>query len=394
MMRICMLSYSFFEYDNRVRRYADTLIAEGHSVDVVCLRMPGQSWFGIDKGIRVYRIQRRQKNEKGPLSYLFKLLFFFIMSLIVVTFLHIRKRYHLVHVHNPPDFLVFSALILRLSGAQVILDIHDILPELYKGKFNAKEESLAFRFMLFIERISARLAQRVIIANHIWYKRYTSRSADPAKCTVIMNYPDPSIFSPRTRPPSGNGFTFVYPGTLSPHQGLDIAIRAFSKLSKQAPEPRFNIFGNGGVKEQLTNLVASLGLQDMVLFHDLLPLSEIAIEMAKADCGVVPKRAEGFGGEAFSTKILEFMALGVPVIASATEIDRFYFDDSLVLFFRSEDAEDLAEKMQRMMEDSELRNRLVCRSLEFSKAYSWSVRKHEYLSIVSSLVKLQPALPT
>ncbi len=47
--------------------------------------------------------------------------------------------------------------------------------------------------------------------------------------------------------------------------------------------------------------------------------------MSKADLGIVPKRAAGFGDEAFSTKILEFMALGVPVIASETQIDRYYF---------------------------------------------------------------------
>jgi len=67
--------------------------------------------------------------------------------------------------------------------------------------------------------------------------------------------------------------------------------------------------------------------------------------MASADIGVVPKRADSFGDQAFSTKIFEFMALGVPVIVSRTQIDSFYFDDSVVKFFDSKDEESLAEAM-------------------------------------------------
>jgi len=80
--------------------------------------------------------------------------------------------------------------------------------------------------------------------------------------------------------------------------------------------------------------------------------------MAEADAGIVRNRVS-FGNEAFSTKIPEFMAVGVPIIASSTMIDRYYFNDSQILFFKSEDVDDLASKMGMLIEDAELRSRLV-----------------------------------
>jgi glycosyltransferase involved in cell wall biosynthesis len=380
-----MLSYSFYEYDNRVRRYAETLAREGHSVDVFSLSGPGQTAFGVDNLVRVYRIQRRSKNEKSKFVHLLKQLLFLAKSFAILSLFHLRRRYQVVHVHNVPDFLVFATLIPKLTGSKVILDIHDILPEFYTSKFHTNDSSLGYRALLFIEKISAKWADRVILSNHLWHARYTSRSADASKCTVIMNYPDPLVFFPRQKRAPSTGFTFIYPGTLNWHQGLDVAVRGFSILSKRMPDARFEIYGVGETKEDLANLVASLQLEERIHFNDVLPFPEIADEMAEASCGIVPKRAKGFGGEAFSTKILEFMSLGVPVVASDTAIDRYYFDDSLVLFFKSEDEEDLARKMARMMDDAELRQQLINRGLEYSRDNNWNAKKTLYLDLIQSL---------
>src|ERR1019366_7076165 len=106
----------------------------------------------------------------------------------------LTQPYQLVHVHSVPDFLVFAALIPKLCGVPVILDIHDILPEFYSSKFNAPPESLTFKLLLLIERASAGFADHVIIANHLWHERLLSRSVRAAKCTPIRNYPDPQRF--------------------------------------------------------------------------------------------------------------------------------------------------------------------------------------------------------
>jgi len=140
-----MLVYSFYENDNRVRRYAETLAARGDVVEVIALRRPHQSSEDLVRGVRVFRIQRRERNERGRLSYISRLLLFFFRSAIFLSWRHLRNPYQLIHVHSVPDFEVFAALLPKLTGCKVILDIHDIVPEFYASKFQVSEHSLLFK---------------------------------------------------------------------------------------------------------------------------------------------------------------------------------------------------------------------------------------------------------
>src|SRR5438445_2239482 len=301
----------------------------------------------------------------------------------LLTKRHLQNRYDLFHIHSVPDFLVFSAWLPKLMGAKVILDIHDLLPELYASKFRTTLDFSIGQCLIAVERISAAFADHVIVANHIWQQKLLSRSIrDYRKCTAILNFPDQSIFVRRGLEKTDHKFVILYPGTLSYHQGLDVAIRAFALIKNDAPHAEFHIYGEGGQKEFLRDLIAELGLEDRVFLKELLPLTEIAAVMANADVGVVPKRKESFGNEAFSTKILEFMAVGVPVIVSDTKIDKYYFDESLVTFFQSDDEKHLADRMLLLIQDGKLRRRLVSNAKEFIKKNNWEVKKAEYLGLV------------
>ena len=111
----------------------------------------------------------------------------------------------------------------------------------------------------------------------------------------------------------------------------------------------------------------------------------IAAAMSEADLGVVPKRAVSFGNEAFSTKILEFMAIGIPALVSNTKIDRFYFNDSQVMFFNSEDVDDMASKMETLINDADLRTSLVKNSSAYIAENNWNVKRNEYFDLIRSL---------
>jgi glycosyltransferase involved in cell wall biosynthesis len=104
----------------------------------------------------------------------------------------------------------------------------------------------------------------------------------------------------------------------------------------------------------------------------------------------VPKRADSFGNEAYSTKIMEFMSLGVPVVVSSTKIDRHYFDDSVVRFFESGNSAALAEAIVDVLRDGEFRRRMVARASEYAVQNSWDVRKADYLRLVDSLCASSP----
>ncbi len=108
--------------------------------------------------------------------------------------------------------------------------------------------------------------------------------------------------------------------------------------------------------------------------------------MANADLGVVPKRADSFGNEAYSTKIMEFMAQGVPVIVSRTKIDSFYFNDSVVCFFEPESVDELAQSILRLARDVEYREMLSRNALEYADTNGWDRKKQKYFDIVQTLV--------
>lgn len=383
--RVAMISYSFYESDNRVRRYAESLVARGDSVDVIAIAGPQAPSRETLRGVRVHRIQRRVLNEKGKRAYLVRLLRFLCASSALLSWRHIRQHYEVVHVHNVPDFLVFAAWLPRLTGARVILDIHDILPEFFAAKFKVGPESHYVRALQRIEKLSCRFAHHVIISNHLWHDKIIARSVPPEKCSPIINYVDTSVFYPRPRTRRDEKLIVLFPGGLQWHQGLDIAIRAFTRVREVLPRCELHIYGDGGMKPSLIALRDELGLRESVRFFDPLSLTEIADVIANADLGVVPKRADSFGNEAYSTKIMEFMSQGVPVAASATRIDQFYFDPSMIRFFKSGDHEDLSGAIVELLQDPARAASLVQNARAYVNLNNWEGKKLEYFDIVDNL---------
>jgi len=385
-MRVCMLAYSFYESDTRIRQYSMALANRGDTVDVIALKREGQSDHQVLEGVNVYRIQERQVNERRPLAYLTRIVRFLIRSGIVVARMHRERKYDVVHVHSVPDFLVFAAVVPKLRGARVILDIHDILPEFYASKFKSSRHSLTFKVLILAEKASIAFSDHTIIANQLWRERLISRSVTAEKCTAIENFPDTKMFRPIQHESDGN-FRIIYPGTLNHHQGVDIALRAFARIADEIPESQFDIYGDGPDKRSLIKLSQDLGLSRRVHFHDFLPTKEIALIMAQADLAIVPKRASsGFGTEAASTKIMEFMAMGVPLVVSRTKIDTYYFDDSQVRFFESENESDLAACIVEMQRNPAARERLSRNGTWYAKNHCWENKKEIYLQLIDSLI--------
>ncbi|HEV2392311.1 MAG TPA: glycosyltransferase [Verrucomicrobiae bacterium] len=386
--RICMVTHSYFLSDARVSRYAEALAERGDHVDVLALRrsreLPARESIG---NVSLFRLQARYgKAEKSRLSHLVPVVRFLLRCSFWLLRSHRRNPYDLLHIHNVPDFLVFAAWYPKLTGAKVILDIHDIVPEFYASKFGARHNSFVIGFLKWLERVCAKFADHVIISNHLWRDTYASRNHLNGTCSVFINNVDSRIFRPRPRTRNDGKLIIIFPGGLQWHQGLDIAIRAFPKVRSQFPNAEFHIYGDGNMKEQWLKLVQELGLRDAVRFFTPLPVRQVAEIMANADLGVVPKRADSFGNEAYSTKIMEFMSLGIPTVVSSTKIDRFYFDDSVVRFFESGNVEALSDAMLEMLRDRQLRQNMTVKGLEYVARNNWDSRRAAYLDLVDSLI--------
>jgi glycosyltransferase involved in cell wall biosynthesis len=386
-LRVCMVAYTFYETDSRVIRYAESLVQRGDQVDVFSLGKVGASAKETLHGVRIWRLQGRVFDETGRFSYLWRVLLFLARALYQVSMHDLSQKYDLVHVHSVPDFLVFTALFPRLRGVPVILDIRDILPEFYASKFGVSERSIGFRFLCLVERLCARFASHVIVASHAWRERLLSRSVKAGQCTLVLNVPDRSIFVQSERKKDAKDrVLLLYHGTFNQHQGLDVAVRAFAKIKDLAPDAEFHVYGDGPSKSELGSLIEQLHLENRVVLHERRPLWEIPKIVETARLGIVPKRKDNFGNEAFSTKILEFMAMGVPVIVSDTNVDRYYFDDSIVRFFRAEDEDDLARCILDLIQHPDKRVALVECAAKFVSQNHWALKKQDYFNLVDGLL--------
>jgi len=138
-------------------------------------------------------------------------------------------------------------------------------------------------------------------------------------------------------------------------------------------------------------LADSLGLNNRVMFHGLLPTEQIVQVMADTDLAIEPKRAGSqFGNEALSMKIFEFMAVGVPLVVSRTRIHQYYYTDALVKYYDDDDEAALAANVILLRNNPDLRQRQVANALKYVAAHSWDVEGHQYLGIVDSLVAKEP----
>ncbi len=387
----CVIAYTFYEVDFRVSRYVDTLVEEGFLVDVFALRRKDQPKIEIVRGARIHHVQEREYNEKGLLSFLVKMLSFWVSVFIAIIGKQHKYRYDIVHVHNPPDFLVYAAILPKMLGAKIIFDMHENLPEFYCTKFRETSDALLVKILLLFEKMAVQYSDYTIVAHDLLRERVMKRDGvDERKCIALLNYPSRTNFGHSNSRSGETGFNIIYPGTISQLHGVDVAIRAMAIVKENGGKNvKFDIYGrsrNSAELNGILKLIEDLDLKDMVHLHAVVPYEEICSIMSKASIGVVPKRGGIFGSEAFSTKVLEFMAAGLPVVMSRTKIDEYYFDDNTVMYFEPENEHDMARCIMKLYHNPERRSELVQKGKEFIDRNNWEVKSKIYCDIVNNLV--------
>lgn len=385
-MKICMIVYGVYEADGRVQRYADCLIEKGYSVDVICLKWRTKQDFNVYNGIKVYKILGRKWKERGPVSYLLRYIMFFFLSTLKATQLYLKERYDLIHVHNIPDFLVFTTIIPKLLGAKVLLDIHDIVPEFFMQKFSVSENHLAIRILKLIEKISARYSNHVITVTELWKERLISRGVSQSKCSVIANVPNLKLFDRHgMHRKKKNSFMVFYHGNLSEQNGMDILIKSVSIAKERIPSIRLQIIGKQRIGDGLAELIKEMNLANYVKLGNSMPHDEIPKVISHADIGVDPKRDGVYSGETLSVKVMEYMAMGIPVIVSRTKASKMYFDEDMVMFFEPEDPRDLARCLIELCNNHEKRKELIRNAGRFNKKHNWQHYKTIYYGLIDDL---------
>ena len=313
---------------------------------------------------------------------------FFLWAFAQASRLHMRRKYDVVQVNTLPDALVFAAAIPKLLGARVILDMHELMPELYASKFG--EKRFAVRLMVLIERMSTSFADRVVTVSKPTWQVLVGRGIPSSKLEIVMNSADERIFFSRDRTDPSNAnnsrLTLISHGVLVERSGYRTIVRAVAEIRKIRPEVQLLIVGEGEDEAPLRELIREHRLERHVTLLGFRPLEETARLVDAADIGVTANTKDVFTELIVPTKLMEYVALGVPAVVSRLPAVEQYFDETMVNFFESGDPHDLASVVLSVADDLGEAREVARRARDrFLGEYGWTTMKRRYVRLVDEL---------
>jgi glycosyltransferase involved in cell wall biosynthesis len=389
MAMILMAAYTNYRRDGRVKREAEALVDDGHSVVFLACRQPGEPHREVISGVDVIKVPTAGNDRTSMVAYM--LAYFSFFAMLSLHLLRHPLRYRLIHINNMPDFLVFAAWLPRLLGRPVIHDVHDLMPDLFLEKFGSDETHVVVRLLKLQERWAGRFASAVLTVEERLKDILSDRGISRQKIHVLMNVPDERIFKPRaSRPPkhADAPLVLVYHGTLARRLGLDIAIRAVAKARHAIPRLELRIIGAGEVRAELIELRDQLGIESLVKFSDgFVPVESVPSLIDDADVGIIPLRVSSGTDIMLPTKLMEYVVMGIPCVVPRTGTIGRYFDDTMVQFFEAENVDSLADALVRLDRDPARRLALSKQATDrFGRIYRWSEQKKVYTSLVRRLI--------
>jgi glycosyltransferase involved in cell wall biosynthesis len=386
-----MLVHSYYDEDPRVRREAESLVVAGRPVEVFALRRPNDDAEGELGGVRVRRLDVQRHQGAGIATYLAEYLAFLVRAAWAVTRAHRHRRYALVQVHTPPDFLVLAGLPLRFAGVPILLDLHEAMPEFFRSRFPRASNPLVHGILRIQERVSIRLASAVVTVNEAMRERLLRLGVATDKVSVVPNSPalerfDPGLYEPRAFAADGT-VRLVYAGALTPVYELEVALDALARIrdGRGDLDVRLDVYGRGDAAERLVEHATRLRLGDLVAFHGRIPIEDVPAAVARADIGLAPTRRDRFTDVSLSTKVFEYAAMGKPVVASRLPMVERTFPAGSVATYEPGDPESLAAAVLALADDPAARLDAVARTGDIVRAASWERESERYLDLVERL---------
>lgn len=388
-MKICMLVHQNYFNDQRVIRYANSLMEKGHQADVICPVNKKFSHMKKSSPVKVNTIPVFHGNSNHAFEYLVEYGIAFIFYFLVMTWRYLIQGYDIVHVHNMPDFLVFAAIIPRIFGAKIILDIHDPFPEFYQSKFKASPDSRLAKILYLEERMAINFSHAVITANNNFRDNLVTRGVPEPKVTVVRNFPDRSVYH-RERyhkkvSKNQEKFVIAYPGTIAPRYGLGVAIEGVAILIDDFPHLELRLIGpETAHKQELRELVAELGVDDHVKILPAVKMEEVPLVLAQANMGIYPAFPDPHMDIAIPTKVLEFTVMGLPVIASDLTVIRQLFEHGKVYTFPPGDHEAFAAILGNCLRARCNLDEMVAYNDEhLLPEWKWSLEREHYFDLIN-----------
>jgi glycosyltransferase involved in cell wall biosynthesis len=392
MARILIIAYTAYARDGRVKRQAEALTSRGDQVDAICL---ADGDVADTRGVNVIGLLLPRYRGASRIDYVRSYINFFSQAAALAVRRSLQARYDVVIACTMPDLAILSALPCRLFGSKLVLDVHDTMPELYLDKFGGRHGRIGARMLMLQERLSARLADRVLAVHDLHAERLHQSGVPQRKLVVIANSPDPRIFpvanidcqSRRVGGESGVGtFSIICHGTISRRLGLDTTLAALALLHHRFPLIRLRIVGAGDYLDELKALSRKLRVESAISFENPVPIQELAAKLGEANVGLVPNNESSATHLMLPVKLLEYATLGIPVICARLRTIEHYFSPKSVRYFSPNNAGQLARAIQDLYLDPALRDSLSNSAAKVVKSISWPIHSQRFCDAVDSLI--------
>lgn len=382
-----MVHYSDFAVDSRIQRQARALAERGDRVDCVCLN--DEEEVAVGTGRIVLHRAAAEKPRGGAGAYLSGNARFLLGAARKVSALDREEPFDVIEIHNMPDALVFAAWRPKLRGTPLILNFHDTFPELFATLFDRSPGHPLVRLVRLEERVSAALADGLVFVTPEARDLLAGRGIDSPRTQVVMNTPEERVFGERrtpAAPPADGELRVVYHGGLAERFGVETLVRAVALLRASGTPVRLDVFGaDAEAAARLAAVAAEHAPEGVHVAPRPTPVEQIPARLEEAHIGVVPTLHDDFTEMLLPVKLLEYVHMGMPVVASRLPVIERYFGDDVLLAEPGDAASFAAaiEGIRRAPESALERARGASQRLA---EIEWRRQRQEYLALVDGLV--------
>ncbi|NED95105.1 glycosyltransferase family 4 protein [Phytoactinopolyspora alkaliphila] len=381
-------------FDRRVRMECQALLGAGYGVTVICPKaMPDEPDQHQLDGVTV-RSYPAPPATSGLLSYVLE----FVVCWLRTARLSVRtaraEGFDVLQACNPPDTYWLLGLVWKLRGKKFVFDQHDLCPEVYEAKFGKR--GALHRVLLLLERATYRVADRVISPNPSYQEIAVERGGVPVeRTTVVMSTPDPALMVRRDVDPSlraGRRRLVCYVGIMGPQDGVDGLLEAIHLYvhAMGRDDAHFALLGYGDSLDELKARSKRLRIEDYVTFTGRVDHDELNHWLSTADVGVTPDPPCEFNDRSTMNKTLEYMAHGVPVVASDLKETRRCAGPAAE-YVPDADPAVMAKTIAAVLDDPARRREMAMAGrIRIERHLAWPDQARAYLAMYNHLVGHQP----
>jgi len=348
-------------FDRRVWQEATTLQQNGYEVSIICPTGKGyEKKAEVIDGIHIYRHKLPLEAEGAP-GYLYEYSAALFWEFFLAWKVLLTRGFDVIHACNPPDNIFIVGGFFRLLGKKFLFDHHDINPELYEAKFGRRD--FFYKVMLAWERMTFRLAQVSIATNESYRKIAIERGGmDPDKVFVVRSGPKldrlkilPAVDSLK----NGRKYLVGYVGVMGAQEGIDYLLRSIRYIVKELNrnDVQFGLVGGGTSLCEMQAYAEELGVADYVTFTGRVPDKDLLEMLNTADVCVNPDVANEMNDKSTMNKIMEYMALGKPVVQFDLTEGRFSAQRASLYADRNDEV-DFAKKIIELLDKPGLREEM------------------------------------